>query len=180
MGKESILMRSTRSLTIALCAATIVLAGCGSGDEVPSQPAGPASTAAGLAPQPRPQTSTTTAAATHASRPAAPTASGAPAAPDRSPLADRLSDPQLAADQLVDAWVRADRAAAGKLTSQAVVARLFAEDPPAAAPKALPCRLAAPGTFVCSYPLAERAELTLIVAGGASAGYRISGVQFGD
>jgi hypothetical protein len=34
--------------------------------------------------------------------------------------------------------------------------------------------------FVCSYPIAERAELTIIIEGGASAGYGVSGIEFGD
>jgi hypothetical protein len=97
-----------------------------------------------------------------------------------SPLAERISDPQVAADRLVDAWVRGDRAAARRLASQAVTDRLFGEAPPAQAPAALPCRLAEFAVFVCSYPIAERAELTIVVAGGASAGYGVSGVGFGD
>jgi hypothetical protein len=96
------------------------------------------------------------------------------------PLADRISDPQVAADRLVDAWVRGDRAAARKLAGAAVTDRLFGEAPPARPPAALPCRLAQPGVFVCSYPFAERAELTVVVEGGASAGYGVSGVEFGD
>jgi hypothetical protein len=80
----------------------------------------------------------------------------------------------------VDAWVRGDRAAARKLAGAAVTDRLFGEAPPARAPAALPCRLAQPGVFVCSYPFAERAELAVVVEGGASAGYGVSGVEFGD
>jgi hypothetical protein len=34
--------------------------------------------------------------------------------------------------------------------------------------------------FVCSYPIAEHAELSIFVEGGASAGYGVSGVEFGD
>ena len=96
------------------------------------------------------------------------------------PLTDRVSDPQVAADRLVDAWVRGDRVAARKLASQAVTDRLFGEAPPAQAPAALPCRLAQPALFVCSYPIAERAALTIVVEGGASAGYGVSGIEFGD
>ena len=96
------------------------------------------------------------------------------------PLADRISDPQVAADRLVDAWVRGDRAAARRLAGEAVTDRLFGEAPPAQAPAALPCRLAELAVFVCSYPIAERAELTVVVEGGASAGYGVSGVEFGD
>jgi hypothetical protein len=96
------------------------------------------------------------------------------------PLADRISDPQVAADRLVDAWVRRDRAAARRLAGEAVTDRLFGEAPPAQAPAALPCRLAELAVFVCSYPIAERAELTVVVEGGASAGYGVSGVEFGD
>ena len=97
-----------------------------------------------------------------------------------TPRVDRISDPQVAADRLVSAWLEGDRAAAGKLASQAAIERLFSETPPDHRPAALPCRLADLGVFVCSYPLAERAELSLFVAGGASAGYRIDGVEFGD
>jgi hypothetical protein len=97
-----------------------------------------------------------------------------------TPLVDRISDPQVAADRLVAAWLRGDRAAARQLTSQAVTDRLFSESPPAHRPAALPCRLADPGVFVCSYPLAEHAELSVAVVGGASAGYRVRGVEFGD
>ena len=95
-------------------------------------------------------------------------------------LADRISDPQVAADRLVDAWVRGDRSAARKLAGEAVTNRLFVESPPARTPAALPCRLADLALFVCSYPIAERAELTIIVEGGASAGYGVSGVELGD
>jgi Protein of unknown function (DUF4232) len=95
-------------------------------------------------------------------------------------LAGRISDPQVAADRLVDAWLRDDRSAARRLAGEAVTDRLFSESPPAQAPAPLPCRLASPAMFVCSYPIAERAELTIIVEGGASAGYGVSGVEFGD
>jgi Domain of unknown function (DUF4232) len=104
----------------------------------------------------------------------------APTTRTTSPLAERISDPQVAADRLVDAWVRGDRAAARKLASAAVTDRLFSESPPAQTPAALPCRLADPAVFVCSYPIAVRAELTIVVEGGASAGYGVSGVEFGD
>jgi hypothetical protein len=104
----------------------------------------------------------------------------APTTPATSPLADRISDPQVAADRLVAAWVRGDRVAAGELTSRQVTDRLFSQSPPARTPVALPCRLADLGVFVCSYPVAERAELSIFVQGGASAGYGISGVEFGD
>ena len=55
-----------------------------------------------------------------------------------------------------------------------------AQSTPARAPAALPCRLVDPAVFVCSYPVADRAELTVVVAGGASAGYGVSGIEFGD
>jgi hypothetical protein len=96
------------------------------------------------------------------------------------PLADRISDPQVAADRLVAAWVRGDRAAARKLAGGPVTDRLFGESPPARTPAAQPCRLAQPGVFVCSYPFAAHAELTVVVEGGASAGYGVTGVEFGD
>lgn len=100
--------------------------------------------------------------------------------PTTSPPADRISDPQVAADRLVAAWLGGDRAAARKLTTQAVTDRLFGETPPAARPQAQPCRLADPGLFLCSYPLAAPNELSVWVRGGASAGYGVSGIEFVD
>ena len=98
-----------------------------------------------------------------------------------SPGGGRISDPQVAADRLVAAWVGGDRAAARNLAGLAVTDRLFSESPPAHAPAALPCRLVPdPATYVCSYPLAPHAELSVFVEGGASAGYSVSGVEFGD
>jgi hypothetical protein len=98
-----------------------------------------------------------------------------------APLADRVSDPQVAADRLVAAWLRGDRVAAGELAGRAATDRLFSESPPAQRPVALPCRpVAELAAFVCSYPLAEHAELSIFVQGGASAGYGVSGVEFGD
>jgi hypothetical protein len=35
-------------------------------------------------------------------------------------------------------------------------------------------------TYVCSYPVSQHAELSVFVEGGASAGYSISGIEFGD
>jgi Protein of unknown function (DUF4232) len=93
----------------------------------------------------------------------------------------RISDPQVAADRLVAAWVSGDRAAAGRLAGLAVTDRLFRESPPARTPAALPCRLVPnPATYVCSYHVAEHAELSVFVVGGASAGYGITGIEFGD
>jgi hypothetical protein len=92
----------------------------------------------------------------------------------------RISDPQVAADRLVAAWVRGDRAAARSLAGLAVTERLFRESPPARPPAAVPCRLVPdPAVYVCSYPL-TLAELSVFVEGGASAGYRVSGIEFGD
>jgi hypothetical protein len=106
-------------------------------------------------------------------------ASSAPTIPT-TPLVDRISDPQVAADRLVAAWLEGDQAAARKLTSQAVTDRLFSESPPDHRPVAQPCRLADLGVFVCSYPPAKHAELSVFVVGGASAGYGVRGVEFGD
>jgi Protein of unknown function (DUF4232) len=104
-----------------------------------------------------------------------------PPVPAASPLADRISDPQVAADRLVAAWLGGDRAAARKLTTtQAVTDRLFGQSPPAHRPAAQPCRLADPGLFLCSYPLTAPNELSVWVTGGASAGYGVSGVEFVD
>jgi Protein of unknown function (DUF4232) len=97
-----------------------------------------------------------------------------------SPLADRISDPQVAADRLVAAWLDGDRAAARRLTTQAVTDRLFGESPPAHRPPAQPCRLVDLGLYLCSYPLAAPNELSVWVKGGASAGYGVSGVEFVD
>ena len=66
------------------------------------------------------------------------------------------------------------------LTSQAVTQRLLSESPPAKRPVIEPCRLAGLGEFVCSYHIADHSELTVLVRGGASAGYGVSGVEFGD
>jgi hypothetical protein len=107
-------------------------------------------------------------------------ASSAPTTPTR-PRFDRISDPQVAADRLVAAWLGGDRAAARKVTtSQVVIEQLFAESPPAHRPLAQPCRLADLGLYVCSYPLADHAELSVFVVGGASVGYGVRGVEFGD
>jgi hypothetical protein len=92
----------------------------------------------------------------------------------------RTSDPQVAANRLVDAWMHGDKVTARNLTNRTVTDRLFSESPPAKTPAALPCRLAHPAMYLCSYTLAEHAELTIIVEGGASAGYGVSGVEFGD
>jgi hypothetical protein len=100
--------------------------------------------------------------------------------PTASPLADRISDPQVAADRLVAAWLGGDRAAARKLTTQAVTDRLFGEAPPAGRPQAQPCRLVDLGLFLCSYPLAAPNELSVWVRGGASAGYGVSRIEFVD
>jgi hypothetical protein len=97
-----------------------------------------------------------------------------------TPRFDRISDPQVAADRLVTTWLAGDRSAAGRLTSQAVTEQLFGESPPAHRPVALPCRLADLGLYICSYPLAEHAELSVFVVGGASVGYGVRGVEFGD
>jgi hypothetical protein len=97
-----------------------------------------------------------------------------------SPLADRISDPQVAADRLVAAWLGGDRAAARKVATQAVTDRLFGQSPPAHKPAAQPCRLVDLGVFLCSYPLTAPNELSVWVKGGASAGYGVSGVEFVD
>ena len=98
-----------------------------------------------------------------------------------SPLADRISDPKVAADRLVDAWVRADKAAAAKVATKAVVTRLFSADRSGQDPKPGSCRLVKPAQFICSYPLSPgQSELSLVVEGGASVGYLVSGFEFGD
>jgi hypothetical protein len=107
------------------------------------------------------------------------TATHPSAAPQPPGTAPPLSDPQVAADRLVAAWVGGDRTAARNLTSQAVTDRLFSESPPAHLPAALPCRpVPNLAVFVCSYPIGEGAELSIFVEGGASAGYGVSGVEF--
>jgi hypothetical protein len=98
-----------------------------------------------------------------------------------TPPVDRISDPQVAADRLVAAWLRGDRAAAGKLTtSPTVTERLFSESPPAHKPGAHPCRLVDPGLYLCSYRLTPPNELNVWVTGGASVGYGVSNVEFVD
>jgi hypothetical protein len=98
-----------------------------------------------------------------------------------TPPVDRISDPQLAADRLVAAWLGGDRAAAGKLaTSPTVTERLFSESPPAHKPGAHPCRLVDLGLYLCSYRLTPPNELNVWVTGGASVGYGVSNVEFVD
>jgi hypothetical protein len=93
----------------------------------------------------------------------------------------RISDPQVVADRLVHAWMRHDTSAANQLTRDgAPIAVLFSHQAPSAAPTPIPCRLFRLGQFACSYTLSPRAELTVIVAGGASAGYEVTGAEFGD
>jgi Protein of unknown function (DUF4232) len=105
---------------------------------------------------------------------------GQPVSAPSEPDGPGGSPPQVAADRLVDAWVRGDRVAARKLAGGTVTDRLFGELAPARTPAAQPCRLAQPGVFVCSYPFADHAELTVVVEGGASAGYGVTGIEFGD
>ena len=93
----------------------------------------------------------------------------------------RISDPQVVADRLVRAWMRHDTSAANQLTRDgAPIEVLFSHQAPSTAPTPIPCRLFSLGRFACSYTLAPRAELTIIVAGGASAGYEATGAEFGD
>jgi hypothetical protein len=184
-------MRPVRPALVAVALAALAAAGCGSLDRptAAETPGGPAATAAAT-PAADPTATSVSASASKAEpagqgRTAAtrPPASAVPAArptPTTSALAGRVSDPQVAADRLVEAWLAGDRATADTLAGQAVTDRLFAEPPPTQPPASLPCRLASPGVFVCSYPLAERAELSLFVQGGASAGYRVDGLEFGD
>jgi len=107
-------------------------------------------------------------------------ASTAPTTPTGRSRFDRISDPQVAADRLVAAWVRGDRVAARHLTSRAVTDQLFSNTPPARLPMGRTCRLFDLGVFVCGYHVAEHAELTIVVRGGASVGYGVSGLEFGD
>jgi Protein of unknown function (DUF4232) len=98
-----------------------------------------------------------------------------------TPPVERISDPQVAADRLVAAWLRGDRAAAGKLaTRPTVTERLFSESPPADKPGADPCRLVDLGLYLCSYRLTPPNELNVWVTGGASVGYGVSNVEFVD
>jgi hypothetical protein len=172
-------MRPGRSIIVAAVVLTAAAAGAGayiarsgshpSAASPPSASVAPTSTAP-TAIQGRPSVTRSTGSEAPTAQPTRTT----------SPLADRISDPQVAADRLVAAWVRGDRVAARNLAGGAVTDRLFSESPPSQSPEALPCRLADPAVFVCSYPIAERAELTILVEGGASAGYGVSGVEFGD
>ena len=93
----------------------------------------------------------------------------------------RISDPQVVADRLVRAWMRHDTLTANKLTRDgAPIEVLFSHQAPSTAPTSIPCRLVRPGQVACSYTIAPHTELTLIVAGGASAGYEVTGAEFGD
>jgi hypothetical protein len=87
----------------------------------------------------------------------------------------------VAADRLVDAWMHHDAVAAARLTrDESVIEALFSEHPLDTAPEVIRCRSFSPGRFACSYTLAPHAQLTIIVAGGASAGYEVTGLEFGD
>jgi Protein of unknown function (DUF4232) len=98
-----------------------------------------------------------------------------------TPPVDRISDPQVAADRLVAAWLRGDRAAAGKLTtSPTVTERLFSVTRATKRPGVHPCRLVDLGLYLCSYRLTPPNELNVWVTGGASAGYGVSNVEFVD
>jgi hypothetical protein len=94
--------------------------------------------------------------------------------------ADRIADPQLAADHLVAAWVGRDRGAARQRTSRAVTDQLFRNTPPDRQPRSQPCRLVELGVYLCSYPLGRLAELNVWVRGGASVGYGVSAVELVD
>jgi hypothetical protein len=99
---------------------------------------------------------------------------------DRTPpLADRISDPLTASDRLIAAWKRGDMAAATKVTDPDIAAGLFESEPPT---QRVPgsCRLLKGGKFLCSYPFDRYYELSFVVEGGASAGYRVTGFQLGD
>jgi hypothetical protein len=94
---------------------------------------------------------------------------------------ERITDPRLAAERMVRAWVRHDTVRAMQLgRDDGSIEGLFSQRAPASVPTGTGCRLISLGRFACSYPLAPRAELTLIVSGGASAGYEVTGVEFGD
>jgi hypothetical protein len=95
-----------------------------------------------------------------------------------NPLADRVSDPKLAADRLVAAWVAGDKKAAAKVATQPVVTKLFSADRPATDPKPGSCHLAKLGAFQCVYPMPPGSPLTLTVEGGASVGWLVSGFSF--
>ncbi len=98
-----------------------------------------------------------------------------------TPPFDRIPDPQVAADRLVAAWLRGDRAAAGKLTtSPTVTERLFSVTPATKRPGVHPCRLVDLGLYLCSYRLTPPNELNVWVTGGASVGYGVSNVEFVD
>jgi hypothetical protein len=93
----------------------------------------------------------------------------------------RITNPQVVADRLLRAWMRHDTVAAGRLVSNvATMEALFSEEAPTSAPETIPCRPAGLGLFACSYTLSSHAELTVVVGGGASAGYGVTGVEWGD
>jgi hypothetical protein len=94
---------------------------------------------------------------------------------------ERITSPQVAADRLLRAWMRHDTVAAGRLVRNgATIEALFSERAPTSAPVTIPCRPAGRGLFACSYTLSPHAELTVVVGGGASAGYGVTGVEWGD
>jgi hypothetical protein len=97
-----------------------------------------------------------------------------------SPLSDRVSDPKVAGDRLVKAWLAGDRAAAAKVATSKVVSGLFAADRSGQEVKwDSRCRNVAPATFSCIYDLEPgQTDLALIVEGGASAGYIVTSFEF--
>jgi predicted lipid-binding transport protein (Tim44 family) len=158
-----------RSVAVGLAVSAVLLAGCTSTGDEP-----PAATQTTVAP--RAAEPTTTLAAPTTTRAAG---SGTTSAPAGS----RVAGPQAAADQLVYAWLDGDRDGARKLTTEEVVDRLFAEQQPANTPAnrppSDPCSVSGPGRFVCGYLIAPNVYLTVNVRGGASAGYRVTGIQWG-
>ncbi len=94
----------------------------------------------------------------------------------RVPLAGRVSDPQVAASRLYEAWRAGRRAAALRVATAEAVDKLFGVR--RRAMKFEGCRSREEGGFQCVYRDA-RLDLSLAmeVDGGASAGYSVTSVS---
>lgn len=95
----------------------------------------------------------------------------------RDPLAGRISDPQVAAARLYEAWQGGRRSAALRVATPEAVEKLFGVR--RRAMKFEGCRNKEEGGFQCVYRDA-RLDLSLAmeVDGGASAGYSVTSVSF--
>ncbi len=99
-----------------------------------------------------------------------------PASTPTRTIRDRITNPEVAARGLYEAWKAGDRAKALKSASQAAVNRLFAQPWTSSDLQFMGCNNRDAG-FDCFYYY-EGGGLNLRVEGGASAGYRVESVEF--